>query len=171
MKRNIWRSILAVIVGAGVSIVLSLGTDELMKKSGVFPVSGKAMSNGLFALATVYRTVYGVLGAYLTTRGAPNRPMVHALILGAIGTAVGIVGVVATWNQMPELGPRWVPHWDCGAGNGAVVGGRKVTRDAIGGKTGMAVTEYDWPICPMLKMAELGLNQCLDKMGRSLAQC
>jgi uncharacterized protein YndB with AHSA1/START domain len=44
-------------------------------------------------------------------------------------------------------------------------------KDLGDGRTEMTVTEYDWPICPMLKMAELGLNQCLDKMGRSLAQC
>jgi hypothetical protein len=116
MKRSIWRSILAVILGAAVSIVLSVGTDEVMKKTGVFPMSGKTMSNGLFALATVYRTVYGVLGAYLTARVAPNRPMLHALILGAIGTAVGIVGVVARWNEMPELGPRWYPIGIVGLG-------------------------------------------------------
>ena len=109
MKRSIWRSILAVIVGAAVSIVLSLGTDEVMHKTGIFPLSGKAMSNGLFVLATVYRTVYGVLGAYLTARLAPDRPMMHSLILGAIGTTIGIVGVVARWNEMPQLGPRWYP--------------------------------------------------------------
>ncbi len=109
MKRSIWGSILAVIAGAAVSVLLSVGTDALMQKAGVFPESGKAMSNGLFMLATFYRTVYGVLGAYLTARVAPNRPMMHALILGAIGTAMGIVGLVVTWNKMPELGPRWYP--------------------------------------------------------------
>ena len=109
MKRNIWRSILAVVVGAAVSILLSVGTDAVMQKTGVFPLSGKAMSNGLFVLATIYRTVYGVLGAYLTARLAPDRPMMHALILGAIGTTVGIVGLVVRWHEMPELGPRWYP--------------------------------------------------------------
>ncbi len=106
---HVFKSMVAVLEGAVVSIVLSVGTDAMMQKSGVFPEAGRLMSNGLFVLATAYRTAYGVLGAYLTARFAPNRPMMHALILGAIGCAVGIVGVVVTWNKMSELGPRWYP--------------------------------------------------------------
>jgi hypothetical protein len=33
--------------------------------------------------------------------------MKHALILGVVGTVLGIVGLVATWNL--NLGPRWYP--------------------------------------------------------------
>ena len=44
-------------------------------------------------------------------------------------------------------------------------------KDLGNGKTEMTVTEYDWPICKMREMSELGLGQCLDKMGRSLQQC
>jgi hypothetical protein len=106
---NIFKSVLAVIAGAAVSIVLSVGTDAVMQKTGVFPSSGGAMSDGLFVLATAYRAVYGVLGSYLTARLAPSRPMMHALILGAIGCAVGMVGLVVTWNKMPGIGPRWYP--------------------------------------------------------------
>lgn len=109
MKNDTLRSISAVLAGAAVSIVLAVGTDEVMKRTGVFPASGGAMGDGLFVLATAYRTVYGVFGAYLTARLAPNRPMMHALILGAIGCAMGILGVVVSWNKMPEIGPRWYP--------------------------------------------------------------
>lgn len=38
------------------------------------------------------------------------------------------------------------------------------------GKTEMIVTEYDWTVSPMLGMAEVGLNQSLDKMVASLAK-
>lgn len=107
MKKSLWKRVLAVIAGAVVSILLSVGTDAVMQKMRIFPVSGRAMSDGLFALALAYRTVYGVLGAYITAMIAPNRPMLHALILGAIGTAVGVVGLVVRWHEMPELGPRW----------------------------------------------------------------
>ena len=31
--------------------------------------------------------------------------MKHSMILGAVGTVLGLVGVVATWNL--GLGPRW----------------------------------------------------------------
>ncbi len=65
------------------------------------------MSNGLFALATVYRTLYGVVGSYVTARVAPDRPMGHALVGGVIGLALSILGAVVTWNK--DLGPHWYP--------------------------------------------------------------
>ncbi len=39
------------------------------------------------------------------------------------------------------------------------------------GKTEMKVTEYGFPVSPMLAMAEMGLEQCVDKMGRSFQKC
>src|SRR5258708_30381486 len=65
------------------------------------------MSDSLFLLATAYRIVYGVAGSYLIARLTPDRPMQHALVGGAIGLLVSIVGVVATWNRQPPLGPQW----------------------------------------------------------------
>jgi hypothetical protein len=65
------------------------------------------MSDGLFAFATVYRTLYGVVGSYITARLAPNRPMGHAMVGGLIGLALSTLGAVVTWNK--ELGPHWYP--------------------------------------------------------------
>jgi hypothetical protein len=107
--RRIGRSIGAVVAGALTGIVLSIGTDALLRAAGVFPTLGQPMSDALFLLATTYRTVYGVAGSYITARLAPDRPMGHALVLGAIGLAVSIVGAVATWNKLPSLGPHWYP--------------------------------------------------------------
>jgi uncharacterized protein YndB with AHSA1/START domain len=42
-----------------------------------------------------------------------------------------------------------------------------VTFKSDGNKTEMSVTEYDWPPSQLLTFAELGLNQCVDKMGAS----
>lgn len=92
-----------------VVVVLSLGTDLVLHRTGVFPAWGQAMSDALFLLATLYRTVYGVLGSYLTARLAPNRPMGHALTGGVIGQVLSIVGAVTTWNKGPEFGPHWYP--------------------------------------------------------------
>ncbi len=107
--RRIGRSIFAVLTGLLAVIVLSTGTDALLYASGVFPPLGHPMSSPLFVLATVYRTVYSVLGSYLAARLAPDRPMGHALVLGVLGLVVSIAGAVVTWNRVPSLGPHWYP--------------------------------------------------------------
>jgi hypothetical protein len=103
-----WRSAWAVFLGFVVVVVLSLGTDLLLHVTGFYPELGKAMSNGLFALAMVYRTVYGILGSYITARFAPSNPIKHSMIGGVIGFVLSIGGVVETWNK-PEMGPHWYP--------------------------------------------------------------
>jgi hypothetical protein len=107
MAKNILRSIGAVIAGAASSILLETGTDALMHATGIFPKGDGAMSDALFALATAYRTISGVLGAYITARLATNRPMMHALILGALGTVAAAAGAIAMWDKMPAIGPKW----------------------------------------------------------------
>jgi hypothetical protein len=67
------------------------------------------MSDALLPVATIYRTIHGVLGCYLTARLAPNRPMLHASILGATRLAVSIAGVVVAWNRVAECAPPWYP--------------------------------------------------------------
>jgi len=88
-------------------VVLSLGTDWVLHAAGVFPALGQKMSDALFVLATVYRTLYGVVGSYVTARLAPDRPMGHALVGGLIGVAMSTLGAVVTWNK--DLGPRCYP--------------------------------------------------------------
>lgn len=107
MAKNILQSIGAVIAGAAISILLEVGTDAAMRALGIFPKVEGSMSDALFALATAYRTIFGVLGAYITARLAPNRPMMHALILGALGTIAAAAGAIAMWDQMPKIGPKW----------------------------------------------------------------
>lgn len=107
---SILKSIGAVLAGAFVGIALSLGTDSLMHALHLFPPIGQPMTDSrLLALATAYRTIYGVLGAYVTAWLAPSRPMLHAMILGALGMLAAIAGVVATWNDVEKYGPHWYP--------------------------------------------------------------
>ncbi len=107
--RRIGRSIGAVLAGVLAIVVLSLATDVVLHATGIFPPMGQPMSDALFLLATAYCTVYGVAGGYLTARLAPDRPMQHALALGAVGVVLGTVGAVATWNRGPAFGPHWYP--------------------------------------------------------------
>jgi uncharacterized membrane protein len=101
------RSAMAILLGILVVVVLSIATDAVLHAAAIFPKLGQPMSDNLFLLATAYRTVYGVLGGYVTARLAPNRPMRHALLLGLIGVVLATIGAVATWNK--GLGPRWYP--------------------------------------------------------------
>jgi hypothetical protein len=102
-KKSIW----AVVAGVLVIIVVTTVVDILLHATGVFPPMGQPINNALALLATSYRIVISVGGAYLTARLAPEKPMKHAMILGYVGFVLGLVGVVATWNL--GLGPRWYP--------------------------------------------------------------
>jgi hypothetical protein len=94
-----------------VGVALTLTTDEILHKIGVFPPWGASMVGfeGALLLATIYRTVYGVLSSYITARLAPNRPMGHALVGGLIGLLASAAGAAATWNKGPAFGPHWYP--------------------------------------------------------------
>ncbi|MBZ5653953.1 MAG: hypothetical protein LAO56_01605 [Acidobacteriia bacterium] len=107
--RNIGRSIGAVLAGFVVVVILSIGTDLALHAAGVFPALGQSMSDAIFLLATVYRTVYGIAGSYITARLAPDRPMRHALAGGVVGLLLSTVGAVVTWNRGPAFGPHWYP--------------------------------------------------------------
>ncbi|MGA9814419.1 MAG: hypothetical protein WBQ64_16660 [Terriglobales bacterium] len=105
--RSIGRSIGALLAGFVVVVILSLGTDLALHAAGIFPPLGQIMSNALFLLATAYRTVYAVVGSFITARLAPDRSMGHALVGGGIGLVLAAVGAVVTWNK--DLGPHWYP--------------------------------------------------------------
>ncbi len=99
----------AVAAGVLAIFVLSLGTDEVLHLTGVYPPWGQPMSDALFLLATSYRLLYGVVGGYLTARLAPDRPMRHAMILGLVGLVLSSVGLVIAARGGPEFGPMWYP--------------------------------------------------------------
>jgi hypothetical protein len=105
--RSIGRSILALFAGFVAGVVLSLGTDLGLHAVGLWPSLGQPMSGQLLLFATIYRTIYGIIGAYIVARFAPRRPLEHALIGGAIGTLMSIAGAAVTWNR--GLGPHWYP--------------------------------------------------------------
>ncbi|MGH7741105.1 MAG: hypothetical protein ACRENS_03695 [Candidatus Eiseniibacteriota bacterium] len=90
-------------------MALSTATDALLHGSGVFPPPGAPMSTALWVLALAYRTAFGVLGGFLAARLAPERPMAHAVVLGAIGVALSLAGTIATWHEGSGFGPKWYP--------------------------------------------------------------
>jgi len=106
-ERRIGRSIGAIVAGAAVAIVLTLGTDLALTVVGLLPAPGKPASDNMLLLATAYRTLYGLIAGYIVARLAPHHPMRHALIGGALGLVVSIIGAAATWNR--GFGPHWYP--------------------------------------------------------------
>jgi hypothetical protein len=106
--RSLLRSAGSVLLGLLAVFVLSLGTDQLLHILEVYPPWGQPMydtSDNLLALA--YRIVYSIFGCYLAARFAPRNPMRHALILGAIGFVLSLVGAIA--SSKLDLGPLWYP--------------------------------------------------------------
>ena len=101
------RSLGALFAGFVVVVILSVVTDMGMSKAGIFPAIGQQMSNPLLLLATVYRSLYAIMGSYITAQLAPYRPMEHALAGGVVGLILSTVGAVTTWNK--GFGPHWYP--------------------------------------------------------------
>lgn len=99
------RSIWAVVAGVLFVIIASTAVDVVLHQTGVYAPMPTPLSDGLAVLALSYRVVIGVVAGWLTARIAPQNPMKHAMVLGVVGTVLGLAGVVVSWNQ--ELGPRW----------------------------------------------------------------
>jgi len=106
---SVLRSVGAVAAGLLAIIVLSIGTDAILRLVGVFPSDGTAMGQTCYALATGHRLVWSIAGCALAARLAPTRPMLHAMVLGLIGVVLSAAGVAVAWGKGPEFGPRWYP--------------------------------------------------------------
>lgn len=88
--------------------VLSFATDQVFHMLDVYPPWGEPMRDtGDNLLALFYRSVYAVIGGYVTARLAPASPMRHVLILGCIGTVLSVLGAYAAITM--NMGPTWFP--------------------------------------------------------------
>lgn len=99
------RSILAVVAGLVLIFVLSIAVDTVLEKT-VLPGLARAEATTLqWIFVTLYRAVISIAGCYLAARLAPDRPMAHALALGAVGVVVSALGLFVMWG----VGPLWYP--------------------------------------------------------------
>jgi hypothetical protein len=105
LARTILKSIGAGAAGIVAGAGLSVATDFALETVGVLPRGHLHVSAWLIWGVLLYRSVYNLLGFYLAARLAPSHPMAHALVLGAIGTGVSILGAVITANM--DIGPAW----------------------------------------------------------------
>lgn len=103
------RSAAAIVVGFLSVAVLSLATDQVLHVVGVYPPWGEPMHDtGLNLLALSYRTLYTILGGYITAVLAPHAPMRHVLVVAVLGFVMGTIGAIAAIN-IGNLGPNWYP--------------------------------------------------------------
>jgi uncharacterized BrkB/YihY/UPF0761 family membrane protein len=103
MKNQIFKSVWAVVAGFVFVVILSIGTDILLHKTGLMKQPFKDNSAAFIVWVIIYRFVFQVTGSYFTARLAPNRPMRHAMIGGYIGLVLSITGALL----MKEEGPGW----------------------------------------------------------------
>jgi hypothetical protein len=105
----IWlRSIAAVFVGLLAVFVLSTGTDQILHAWHFYPAWNLGMHDPVQNLVALgYRCVYAAVGGYIAAKFAPYKPMTHALVLGAIGLVLALLGFFATRTH--DLAPAWYP--------------------------------------------------------------
>ena len=107
MNKNTLKSIWAVVAGVLTIIIATTIVDIVLHVAGVYPPWDKPINDVQSLIASSYQLVIGIAAGWLTAKLAPDRPMRHALMLGYVGTLLGLAGVFATWNA--GLGPRWYP--------------------------------------------------------------
>jgi hypothetical protein len=93
----------ALVAGFVAVAALSMAADAVLHALNYYPNDGTVGSDAELGVALAYRTIFTVLGGYITARLAPSRPQRLATILGAIGTLFAILGAVTMWN----VGHQW----------------------------------------------------------------
>jgi hypothetical protein len=105
MKKNIFKSIGAVLAGFIFIGVTHSAIDALLQGTGVLPKDHLYVSTPLILFVIFYRALFSLVGCYITAKLAPANPMKHALIVGGIGTLLSAVGAIVTADM--NLGPAW----------------------------------------------------------------
>jgi hypothetical protein len=107
MNKFTYKSISAVIGGFASVAILSVATDAVLEGAGILPTVANSATyvTWMLALALFYRSVFTVLGGYVTARLAPTNPRKHVYALMIIGGIGGVAGAVSGWS----LGNHWYP--------------------------------------------------------------
>jgi hypothetical protein len=98
--KTIFKSIGAILAGFAIGAILSIGTDFLLNKLGILSMENfKQNSIAVICMVIIYRFIFNAIGTYWTAKLAPDNPMKHAMIIGAIGTVLSIFGALAMWDK------------------------------------------------------------------------
>jgi hypothetical protein len=98
------RIVLGILTGFIVTAALSTGVDHIFHSTGVYPPYGEPFfDTSLLLLATTYRFLFQILGAYLACLVAKEKAKIVVWTIGILGTALWLMG--GLMNQ--DLGPLW----------------------------------------------------------------
>jgi hypothetical protein len=105
---NILKSIGAIVAGMIFIVATHSLTDFVLESLGIFTQPHEGFhTTWMVVTATVYRSIYTVIGGYITAALAPSRPLRHAVILGVMGTLAGTYAAIVTIPM--NIAPAWFP--------------------------------------------------------------
>src|ERR1044072_3678202 len=105
----VW-SILAVLAGLVFIFLTHMGTDALLEHFEILTPPARGFPNtGMLIGALCYRFVFSVLGCAITARLAPDKPVLHSWVLGAIGVVLSILGIFAAIAMKLPTKDMWYP--------------------------------------------------------------
>ena len=105
---NILKGIGAILAGLIFIVVSHSLTDFVLESLGIFNSPDQGFhTTWMVVTATIYRSVFSVVGGYITAALAPNRPLRHAVILGIIGLVASTIAAIVTIPM--EIAPAWYP--------------------------------------------------------------
>jgi hypothetical protein len=107
MNKHRAKSFFAVVIGFLSVAVLSIATDGVLEKTGIFPSQSHPdlYVTWMLAFALFYRSFYTVVGGYITARLAPRNSRQHVYVLMILGGIGGVAGAIGGWH----LGNHWYP--------------------------------------------------------------
>jgi hypothetical protein len=108
MNMNVLRGIGAILVGMIFIVATHAGTDFVLESLGIFTQPNEGFhTTWMVVTATIYRSLYTIVGGYITAALAPSPKMRYVLILGIIGVVAGTFGAIVTIPM--NIAPIWYP--------------------------------------------------------------
>jgi hypothetical protein len=109
MSKNIFQSVGVILLAFVINALLALVTDFLLESIGVLPNPQKGLfETWAILLVLFYRGVYTIGAGFLVAKLAPNKPTLHAIILGTIGAAIALIA--ASSPSFAEKAPLWFAY-------------------------------------------------------------
>jgi hypothetical protein len=105
---NVLKGIGAILAGMIFIVFSHAGTDFVLESLGIFTQPNEGFhTTWMVMTATIYRSIYTVVGGYITAALAPEPKVRYVVILGIIGVVASTLGAIATISM--KISPIWYP--------------------------------------------------------------